>query len=53
VLFFESPSRSGTTGANPGVLVLAPYQKPYTKDLGKDGGLLLGHQHSAMHNHAE
>ena len=49
VLFAAPPTRGGTTGAKPGVLVLAPYQKPYTKALGND----VGHQQSAMHRHDE
>ena len=52
VLFPESPTRGGNTGAKPGVLVLAPHQKPCTKALDKDG-VLLGHQQNALHRHAE
>lgn len=51
ILFPERPNRGGSHGANPGVLVLGPYQKPYTKALGRDG-LLISHEKSSMHRHA-
>ena len=51
ILFPERPDRGGRQGANPGVLVLSPYQKPYTKALGKDG-ILICHEKSSMHCHA-
>ena len=51
ILFPERPDRGGKQGANPGVLVLLPYQKPYTKALGKDG-ILICHEKSAMHCYA-
>ena len=50
-LFPEQPRRGDSQGAKPGVLVLFPYQKPYTKALGKDG-ILVCHEKSAMHQHA-
>ena len=40
-----------TKGTTPGVLVTVPYQKSYTKALGKDG-ILNCHEQSAMHRYA-
>lgn len=40
-----------TKGTTPGVLVTAPYQKSYTKALGKDG-ILNCHEQSVMHKYA-
>ena len=51
VLFPEQPTRGGRQTGKPGVLVLTPYQKPYTKALGKDGVLVL-HEKSSMHYHS-
>ena len=52
ILFPEQPScRGGGLSGKPGVLVLAPYQKPYPEALGKDGILTL-HEKSGMHRHA-
>ena len=51
ILFPERPSRGGTPGGNRGNFVLLPYQKPYTKALGKNG-FLTSHEKSAMHRYA-
>lgn len=40
-----------TKGTTPGVLVTVPYQKSYTKALGKDG-ILNCHEQSVMHKYA-
>lgn len=47
----EPPERGGTKRGRPGVLVLSPYQKSYTKALGKDG-ILVWHEETVMHRHA-
>lgn len=53
VLFPEQPGRGDGLGQGnrSGVLVLTPYQRPYSKALGKDG-VLVSHSNSIMHNRA-
>lgn len=51
ILFPEQPKRGGSQGTIPGVLVLAVYQSPYNRALGKDG-ILVCHENSIMHCHA-
>ncbi len=54
ILFPEQPhrgSRLGVSSNRSGVLILPPFQKPYTKALGKDG-ILVQHEASVMHHHA-
>ena len=48
-ILFPSPPQTGF--GKIGNLVLSPYQKPYTKALGKDG-VLVTHEQTAMHKHA-
>ena len=52
-LFPEPPVRGSTlgVGSRSGVLVLSPYQKPYSKALGKDG-VLVCHEQTQMHCHS-
>ena len=51
ILFPEHPQRGGSKGGNPGILVTVPYQKPFTKALGKDGVLVI-HEGTVVHRHA-
>ena len=48
ILFPENPTRGGSQGANPGVLVLTAYRSKYSKALGKDG-VLVCHEQTQMH----
>ena len=50
ILFPEQPVRGSNLGTScrSGVLVLSPYQKPYSKALGKDG-VLVCHEQTLMH----
>ena len=47
------PQRGGSLGARPGVLVLTPFQKPYSKALGKDEILVCNELTTMHHNAAE
>ena len=53
ILFPEQPVRGSNlgVGSRSGILVLSPYQKPYSKALGKDG-VLVCHEQTQMHRHA-
>jgi hypothetical protein len=53
ILFPEQPGRGSNLGIGnrSGILVLSPYQKPYSKALGKDG-VLVCHEQTQMHCHA-
>ena len=53
MLFPEQPGRGDGLGQGnrSGLLVLTPYQRPYSKALGKDG-VLVSHSNSIMHNQA-
>ena len=54
ILFPEPPVRGSSNlgvGSRSGTLVLSPYQKPYSKALGKDG-VLVCHEQTQMHCHA-
>ena len=50
ILFPEPPARGDGLGrgSRAGVLILSPYQGPYSKALGKDG-ILVCHDHAVMH----
>ena len=53
ILFPEKPGRGSNlgVGSKSGLLILSPYQKPYSKALGKDG-LLVCHEQTSMRCHA-
>lgn len=53
ILFPEAPGRGSNlgVGSRSGTLVLSPYQKPYSKALGKDG-VLVCHEQTQMHCHS-
>ena len=51
ILFPAQPQRGGSLVARPGVLVLTPFQKPYSKALGKDG-ILVCHELTTMHHNS-
>ena len=51
ILFPQQPARGGIEAGKPGVLVLRPYKKPYSKALGKDG-ILNMHENNSVHRSA-
>ena len=53
ILFPEPPVRGSNLGIgnHSGIFVLAPYQKPYSKALGKDS-VLVCHEQTQMHCHS-